>query len=54
MKLTIRFRGREITHQELGRSILDRMAKEVEDLSEIERAPKLEGRQMIMILAPKQ
>ena len=54
VKLTIRFRGREITHQELGRSILDRMAKEVEDLSEIERAPKLEGRQMIMILAPKQ
>ena len=54
VKLTIRFRGREITHQELGRSILDRMAKEVEDLSEVERAPKLEGRQMIMILAPKQ
>ncbi len=54
VKLTIRFRGREITHQELGRKILDRMSREVEEYAEIERAPKLEGRQMIMILAPKQ
>ncbi|MGA8942590.1 MAG: translation initiation factor IF-3 [Thermoactinomyces sp.] len=54
VKLTIRFRGREITHQELGRRILDRMSREVEEYAEIERAPKLEGRQMIMILAPKQ
>ncbi|SEM98271.1 translation initiation factor IF-3 [Lihuaxuella thermophila] len=54
VKLTIRFRGREITHQELGRKILDRMADEVKDISEIERQPKLEGRQMIMILTPKQ
>jgi translation initiation factor IF-3 len=54
VKLTIRFRGREITHQELGRRVLDRMAEEVKDISEIERQPKLEGRQMIMILAPKQ
>ncbi|WP_093228293.1 translation initiation factor IF-3 [Thermoflavimicrobium dichotomicum] len=54
VKLTIRFRGREITHQELGRRVLDRMANEVKDLSEIERHPKVEGRQMIMILTPKQ
>jgi translation initiation factor IF-3 len=54
VKLTIRFRGREITHQELGRRILDRIADEVKDISEIERQPKLEGRQMIMILSPKQ
>lgn len=54
VKLSIRFRGREITHQEIGRKILDRMAEEVKDLSEIERQPKLEGRQMIMILTPKQ
>lgn len=54
VKLTIRFRGREITHQDLGRAILQRMAKEVEEISEIERRPKLEGRNMIMILAPKQ
>ncbi|WP_188647842.1 translation initiation factor IF-3 [Marinithermofilum abyssi] len=54
VKLSIRFRGREITHQELGRSILDRMAEEVKDLGEVERKPKLEGRHMIMILSPKQ
>jgi len=54
VKLSIRFRGREITHQELGRRILDRMAEEVKDISDVERQPKLEGRQMIMILTPKQ
>jgi translation initiation factor IF-3 len=54
VKLTIRFRGREITHQEIGRRVLDRMANEVKDLSDIERQPKVEGRQMIMILTPKQ
>jgi len=54
VKLTIRFRGREITHQEIGLGILNRMAKEVEDLGQVERQPKLEGRQMIMILSPKQ
>lgn len=54
VKLAIRFRGREITHQEIGLGILNRMAKEVEDLAQVERQPKLEGRQMIMILSPKQ
>lgn len=54
VKLSIRFRGREITHQDLGRQVLNRMAEEVKDISDIERAPKLEGRQMIMILTPKQ
>jgi len=53
VKLTIRFRGREITHKELGKQILERMANEVNDCSEIERQPKLEGKQMIMILSPK-
>ncbi|OYD08608.1 translation initiation factor IF-3 [Paludifilum halophilum] len=53
VKLTIRFRGREITHQDLGRKILDRMAREVKDLGDVERQPKLEGRHMIMILSPK-
>lgn len=53
VKLSIRFRGREITHQELGRRVLVRMAQEVKEISEIERQPKLEGRQMIMILTPK-
>ncbi|WP_430624089.1 translation initiation factor IF-3 [Polycladospora coralii] len=54
VKLTIRFRGREITHQSIGRKILERMAAEVKEVSEIERHAKLEGRQMIMILSPKQ
>ncbi len=54
VKLSIRFRGREITHQEIGRKVLDRIAESVKDLSEIERLPKVEGRQMIMILTPKQ
>lgn len=53
VKLTIRFRGRQIAHAELGQQVLDRLAKEVEDIGAIERNPMLEGRQMIMILAPK-
>ncbi len=54
VKLTIRFRGREITHKDLGRQILIRMADEVNDCSEVERQPKLEGKQMVMILSPRQ
>lgn len=53
VKCTIRFRGRQITHQDIGVKILDRLAKEVEDISVVERRPKLEGRSMIMILGPK-
>lgn len=53
VKLSIRFRGREITHKDLGRKILDRIAVEVSEYSEVERHPKLEGKQMIMILSPK-
>ncbi|SFS72185.1 translation initiation factor IF-3 [Marininema halotolerans] len=53
VKLSIRFRGREITHQDLGRKMLARVAEEVKDIGDVERQPKLEGRQMIMILAPK-
>ncbi|TCP69030.1 translation initiation factor IF-3 [Baia soyae] len=54
VKLSIRFRGRQITHQELGRKVLDRVAQEVKELADVERPAKLEGRQMIMILNPKQ
>jgi len=54
VKLTVRFRGREITHAEIGQRVLERMASEVENISIVERKPKLEGRNMIMILAPKQ
>lgn len=53
VKCTVRFRGRQITHKNLGEKILNRLAKEVEDISIIERRPKLEGRSMIMILGPK-
>ncbi len=54
VKCAVRFRGREITHQSIGEKILERIAKETEEISIVERRPKLEGRNMIMILAPKQ
>ena len=52
-KITLRFRGREITHQELGLRLLERVRDELQDVSQVEHMPKLEGRQMIMVLAPK-
>lgn len=53
VKATVMFRGREITHPELGQKLLVRMAEQVKDLGVVERAPKVEGRNMIMILTPK-
>ena len=53
VKVTMRFRGREMAHQEIGREIYARIQEELEEISIIELAPKFEGRQMIMILAPK-
>ncbi|OXS58404.1 translation initiation factor IF-3 [Cohnella sp. CIP 111063] len=53
VKCSVRFRGREITHARLGQKILERVANEVTDICIVERMPKLEGRSMIMILAPK-
>ncbi|SEC53563.1 translation initiation factor IF-3 [Paenibacillus sp. GP183] len=53
VKASVRFRGREIAHAENGKKVLDRLAVEVADISSMERAPKLEGRSMIMILTPK-
>jgi len=52
VKFTIRFRGREMAHKELGRNLLERVQKDAEEISKVELAPKLEGRQMIMILSP--
>jgi len=52
VKCTIRFRGREITHASVGQKVLERVAAEVEAIGIQERRPKLEGRSMIMILAP--
>jgi translation initiation factor IF-3 len=52
-KVTLRFRGREITHQEIGMRLLERIRDELADVSVVEHMPKLEGRQMVMVLAPK-
>ena len=51
-KITLRFRGREITHQELGMALLNRIRDDLADLIVVEQFPKLEGRQMIMMIAP--
>ena len=53
VKVTIMFRGRELSHPELGREILQRVAAQLKELVSIERDAKLEGKNMIMILAPK-
>ncbi len=52
-KITVVFRGREITHTELGQSALERFATELQDICVIEVRPKIEGRSMFMIVAPK-
>jgi len=52
-KVTIRFRGREMTHPELGTNLLKRMQSELEAVSVVEQFPRFEGRQVIMVLAPK-
>ncbi|XVJ71792.1 MAG: translation initiation factor IF-3 [Rhizobacter sp.] len=52
-KVTLRYRGREITHQDIGMRLLERIRDELSDVSVVENMPKLEGRQMIMVLAPK-
>ncbi|WP_370636982.1 translation initiation factor IF-3 [Gelria sp. Kuro-4] len=53
VKVTVRFRGRQMTHTEAGRQLLARMAEQLKDLGTVEREPRLEGNQMIMILAPR-
>jgi translation initiation factor IF-3 len=52
-KVTLRFRGREITHQDIGMRMLERIRDELADVAIVEQFPKLEGRQMIMVLSPK-
>lgn len=54
VKATIMFRGREMSHTELGKVLLDRLAEVIEPYGTVERKPKVEGRNMIMIIAPKQ
>lgn len=53
VKVTLRFRGRELAHQELGAKMLDRIEADLEELAVVEQYPKMEGRQMVMVLAPK-
>jgi translation initiation factor IF-3 len=53
VKVTMRFRGREMVHQELGLKVLERVRGQVEELAKVEQTPRLEGRQMTMVIAPK-
>lgn len=52
VKITLRFRGREMAHQNLGRELLERVAADVEGLGKVENMPKMEGRQMVMMIGP--
>lgn len=52
-KITIRFRGREMAHRERGGELLERIEKELDDLAVVEQRPKMEGRQMIMVMSPR-
>ena len=53
-KITLRYRGREMAHQDIGMQVLNRLRDELSEVAQVEQMPKLEGRQMIMFLAPKQ
>ncbi|VAW15442.1 Translation initiation factor 3 [hydrothermal vent metagenome] len=53
VKVTLRFRGREMAHQDLGAKLLRRVREQVDEIAKVESEPKLEGRQMIMVLSPK-
>ena len=53
VKVTLRFRGRELAHQELGYRLLQRVKTDIETLAKVESEPRLEGRQMVMVLAPR-
>jgi translation initiation factor IF-3 len=52
-KVTLRFRGREMAHQELGLQLLKRVEEDLKEIGTVEQFPRLEGRQMVMVIAPK-
>jgi translation initiation factor IF-3 len=52
VKVTLRFRGREMAHQDLGRNLLDRVAEDVKEIGKVESMPRVEGRQMVMMIGP--
>ena len=53
VKVTMRFRGREMAHQEIGMGVLKRVREDLEEVARVEQSPKLEGRQMTMVVAPR-
>jgi translation initiation factor IF-3 len=53
VKVTLRFRGREMTHQERGMELLKKVQSDFDEIAKVEQSPKLEGRQMMMVLAPR-
>jgi translation initiation factor IF-3 len=53
VKVTLRFRGREMAHQQLGLDLLNRVAEDVAEIGKVENMPKLEGRQMVMMIGPR-
>jgi translation initiation factor IF-3 len=53
VKITLRFRGREMAHQHLGMAVLDRVREQLDELAKVESLPRMEGRQMVMIVAPR-
>ena len=52
-KVTVRYRGREMAHREIGMDLLKRIEKDLEEIAIVEQFPKMEGRQMIMVMSPK-
>ena len=54
VRVSIRFKGRAITHKDIGRKVLDRMAEETADVASVEQRPKMDGRSMFLMLAPKE
>ena len=53
VKVTLRFRGREMAHQDLGAQVLERVRDELDEIAKVEQMPKMEGRQMVMVMSPK-
>ena len=53
VKMTLRFRGRELAHQQLGMALLQRVAEDTAEIAKVEAYPRMEGRQMLMVLSPK-
>jgi translation initiation factor IF-3 len=53
VKVTLRFRGREMSHQDLGMNVLNRVKDDLEEQAKVEQYPRMEGRQMVMVLVPR-